>query len=136
MKISALNLVVAVLCIALATACSKPSYLGKTYAPTQQVDVYLDPADVRKSHTTMGTTTYDQNFQSLDAMQQKIIEVGKAKGADGVIMKLSEEVAFTQQTGGGTISKNKKNNNINTSSNNTTFNSKKKKITATYIKYE
>lgn len=94
----------------------------------------MDAADVKKAHTTMGTSTYDQEFRSLDAMQQKVIEVGQAKGADGVIMKLSEEVALTQQNGTGNVNKKARNNTINTSQ--TTVDIKKKKITATFIKYD
>lgn len=67
-------------------------------------------------------------------MQQKLIEVGKTKGADGVIMKLSEEVAFTQQSGNVNVNKKTKKDNISTSS--TTVDVMKKKITATFIKYD
>ncbi|HTF30771.1 MAG TPA: hypothetical protein VK625_18080 [Flavitalea sp.] len=120
-----------ILFVALLSACSTPSYLGKTYPATQNVDIYLDTADVKKTYTTMGTSTYDQGLNSLDAMQQKLIEMGKAKGADGVIMKLTEEVAVTQQSGVGVAAKKSKI--VTTSS--TTRDIKKKKITATFIKY-
>lgn len=122
-----------ILFIALLSACSTPSYFGKTYSATQHVDVYLDVADVKKTYTTMGTSTYDQDLSSIEAMQHKIIEMGKAKGADGVVMKLTEEVALTQQSGVGTVNKNTKNK-IATSSS-TTRDIKKKKITATFIKF-
>ena len=134
MKNSALIFLIGVLCIALVTSCAKPAYLGKSYAPTQNVDVYLDAADVRTRYTTMGTATYDQDFRSLEGMQQKVIEVGRARGADGVIMKLSEEVALTQQNGTGRVNKNSKDNSVNTTK--TTVDIKKKKITATFIKYD
>lgn len=134
MKKSTLIPLFGILSIVILSACSSPSYLGKSYAPTQNVDVYLNAADIKKLHTTMGTSSYDQNFNSLDAMQQKLIEMGKAKGADGVIMDLTEEVAVTQQSGTGTINTKKKNNTVSTSS--TTTNIKKKKITATFIKYD
>jgi len=62
-----------------------------------------------------------------------IIEMGKTKGADGVIMTLTEEVAAIQQSGVGTVNKKTKNR-ISTSSS-TTVDIKKKKITATFIKY-
>lgn len=38
----------AILFIAILAACSKPSYFGKTYSPTQNVDIYLDKTDVKK----------------------------------------------------------------------------------------
>jgi hypothetical protein len=135
MKNSLLIQLVAVLCIAL-SSCSAPSYLGKSYGATQNVDVYMDPADVKKAYTTMGTSTYDQDFQSLDAMQQKLVETGKTKGADGVIMKLSEEVAFTQQSGNVNVNANKKTKKDNISTSSTTVDIMKKKITATFIKYD
>jgi len=132
MKKSTLIQLFGILIIGLLSACA-PSYFGKTYSATQNVDIYLDAADVKKEHTTMGTTSFDQGFRSLDVAQQKVIEMGKAKGADGVIMKLTEEVASTQQSGLGVVSKKKKKDIITTSSSTTDV--KKNKITATFIKY-
>lgn len=137
MKNSSNILLIGILCLALVSSCNKPSYLGKTYAVTQHVDIYMDAADVRGRYTTMGMSTYDQDFRSLNAMQEKVIEMGRAKGADGVIMQLGEDVAFTQQSGSGTVNKNSKNNKNNTvTTSGTTMNIKKKKITATFIKYD
>jgi hypothetical protein len=119
---------------ALFTACA-PKYFGKTYAPTQNVDVYLDRADVKKGFTTMGTTSVGKGFSSLESAQQKVIELGKAKGADGVIMTLTEEVISTSQSGTTVVNRSKKKNVIGTSASSTT-DVKEKKITATFIKYE
>lgn len=116
--------------IALISACA-PSYFGNTYPATQNVDVYLDAADVKKEHKTIGTAKFDKGLRSLEALQQKAIEMGKAKGADGVIMELTEEVTATQQAGTGIV--NKKSKVISTSG--TSVNIKKKKIVATFIKY-
>lgn len=127
-KILALSVIV------LLSACSSPSYLGKSYPSTQHVDVYYDVADVKRPYTTMGTTEIDKDLRSLEATQQKVIEFGKSKGADGVITKLVEEELATQESGGGTINTKKKNNTYSSSS--TTTKIMKKKITATYIKYE
>lgn len=116
--------------MAMLAACA-PSYFGKTYPVTQNVDFYLDAADVKKEYTTIGTTIYNQGLKSLDGMQRKVIEMGKANGADGVIMEMSEKVTATQQNGVGVV--NKKNKTYNSSA--TTVNIKKKQITATFIKY-
>ncbi len=118
--------------IGLLSSCA-PSYFGKTYSPTQNVDVYLDAGDVKKAHTTMGTSNMDQGFRSLESAQQKVIEMGKARGADGVIMKLTEEVVSTQQSGLGVVTKKSKKNIITTSSSTTDV--KKKTIVATFVKY-
>ena len=116
-------------------ACSTPKYFGKTYTPTSNVDVYLAKEDVKKNYTTMGTTDVGKGFGSLEAAQQKVIELGKAKGADGVIMVLSEEVVSTQQTGTGVVSRSNRKNVTGTSSS-STVDIKQKKISATFIKYE
>lgn len=133
-KKTSINLLM-ILFITLLAACSTPSYFGKSYSPTQNVDVYLDKVDVKKTYITMGSTNLAKGFSSLDVMQQKVIELGKAKGADGVIMTLTEDVISTQQTGTAVISKTKKQKVIGTTSSSTT-DIKEKKIVATFIKYE
>ena len=119
----------------LLAACSTPSYFGKTYTPTQNVDVYLNKADVKKNYSTMGSTKVAKGFSSLESAQQKVIELGKAKGADGVIMELTEDIVSTQQTGTAVVTKTKKKNVIGTT-NSSTMDIKEKNITATFIKYE
>lgn len=123
------------LALALLAACSTPSYFGNTYSPTQQVDVYFDKTDVKKTYVTMGSTSIPKGFSSMEAVQQKVIELGKAKGADGVIMTLTEEVVSTQQSGSGVVSKTKKQK-VTGTTNSTTTDIKQKKIEATFIKYE
>lgn len=121
--------------IMLSLASCAPSYLGKTYEPTQNVDLYYDAKDVRRSHTVMGTTDMGEGLQSLDKVQQKIVNLAKAKGADGVIMTVTEEVLNSATSNIGTISdKNKKNSVF--SSGSITTNTKQKKINATFIKYD
>ena len=121
--------------IALLGACSKPSYFGKTYSPTQNIDIYLDKTDIKKNYITMGSANLAKGFSSMDAMQQKVIALGKANGADGVIMTLTEDVVSTQQNGTGVVSKTKKQKIIATNSS-STMDIKEKKIAATFIKYE
>lgn len=94
-----------ILFFVLFSACSKPSYFGKTYSATENVDLYLDPANVRKVYTIMDISSLNNDFNSIEAMQHKVIELGKAKGADGVIMKLTEEVAMASQNGSGAVNK-------------------------------
>ncbi|MCE7064034.1 hypothetical protein [Dyadobacter sp. CY326] len=124
-----------ILFIALLAACSKPSYFGKTFSPTENVDIYLDKTDVKRNHITMGSTKLAKGFGSIDAAQQKVIELGKSKGADGVIMNLTEEVVSTQQNGTAVASKTKKEKIMATNSSSTT-DIKQKSIVATFIKYE
>lgn len=119
--------------LSLITSCA-PSYFGKTYSPTQNVDVYFEAADVKREHEVMGTTDIGQGFSSLNAVQQKVIELGKAQGADGVIMKLTEEVTGSQKSDFGNTKNGTKNSTYSGSSIST--NIKAKKVQATFIKYK
>jgi hypothetical protein len=123
-----------VLMLSFLTACSGPAYLGKTYTPTQNVDIYLDAADVKKPYEIMGTSEVGQGLSSLNAVQEKVINLGKGKGADGVIMKLTEEVTGSQKNDYGSIQNGKKNNTYTGGS--VTNNIKVKKVQATFIKYQ
>ena len=110
-------------------------YFGKTYTPTQTVDQFYDIADVTKGYTVMGKTELDKGFRSLEKTQEKIIELAKKKGADGIIFTMEEEVFATTSSGSGTVSK-KKENKATAFSNSTTTDLKEKKIRATFIKYK
>lgn len=134
MKSSKVLQLLVIFSLVFAVSCA-PSYFGKTYAPTQNVDVYLDAADVRKPYTVMGTSDIGQGFSSMDAVQNKVIELGKSKGADGVIMKLTEETTGSSTSNYGTVGndQNKKKNTYNGGS--VTNNIKVKKVQATFVKY-
>lgn len=112
-------------------------YFGKTYAPTQNVDEYYDTADVEKPYTVMGTTELGEGLRTIKKVQEKIIKLAKAKGADGVVFKIAEEVISTSTSDIGTINnqdKSKKNTTISAGSVSTT--NKQKKVYATFIKYK
>lgn len=82
----------------------------------------------------MGKTELAQGFRSLEKSQQKIIDLAKKKGADGVIFSIEEEVYGTASSSGGSVNDKKKNKTI-VSSSSTTTDLKQKKILATFIKY-
>ncbi len=110
-------------------------YFGKSYPATQIVDEYYDIADVKKAHSVMGKTELSQSFRSLEKSQQKIIELAKSKGADGVIFSIVEEVYGTSNSSGG-LQSDKKKNKKTVSSTSTTIDLKEKKIKATFVKYD
>lgn len=114
------------------TACA-PSYLGKTYAPTQNVDIYMDPADIKKAYTIMGNTEVEVMLKSTERTQQELIEVARTKGADGIILSSSEEVTSTSASTSGTDKKGNKQNEHNSTT--TTSISKAKVIKGILIKY-
>jgi ABC-type sugar transport system substrate-binding protein len=113
-------------------ACA-PSYLGKTYSPTQNVDIYLDQADIKKPYTIMGNTETEVMLKTTERTQQELIDLAKAKGADGIILSSSEEVTSTTASTSGTDKKGRKENEHNSTT--TTSTSKTKKIKGVLIKY-
>ena len=114
---------------------SAQKYFGKSYERTQHIDEYFDASDVKKSHSVMGKTELLQGFRSLEKSQEKIIELAKKKGADGVIFSLVEEIYGSSSSGSGTIKESKKNK-TTASSSSATVDLTQKKILATFIKYE
>ncbi|MCL4639830.1 MAG: hypothetical protein M5Z89_12615, partial [Olivibacter sp.] len=86
-------------------------------------------------YTVMGKTELAKGFRSLEKTQQKIIDLAKEKGADGIIFSIEEEVLGTSSSTGGSVNEKKKNKTTVVGSS-TTMDLKEKKIRATFIKYK
>ena len=74
-----------VLVALLAIGCASVNYVGKSFEPTTNVDLYFSKEDIQKEYTVMGhaigSGTYDSN-----AIQKALIEEAKEKGADAVLI--------------------------------------------------
>lgn len=73
------------------SSCIHSDYLGKSYDPTSNVELFFDDADVREDYEVMGEVTLETDSDldfavSSEDMQEKMIELAKEKGADGVIL--------------------------------------------------
>jgi hypothetical protein len=70
--------------------CAKVNYIGVSYPPTQQVDLYLSEYDVRTDYKVIGriiaTTRVTSGLFSDQEFQEKIMKKARGKGADGVII--------------------------------------------------
>lgn len=110
-------------------------YFGKSYERTNIVDDYYDKDDVKKTYTVMGKAELDQGFRSLEKCQDKIIDLAKKKGADGVIFSIDEEIYGTSTSSGGSVNEKKEKKTTATSSS-ATVDLKQKTIKATFIKYD
>lgn len=110
-------------------------YFGKSYPQTQVIDQYFEDSDVKKSFTVMGTAELDQGFRSLEKCQDKLVDLARKKGADGIIFVLEEEIYGSSTSGGATVNE-KKNNKTTASTNSSTVDLKQKTIKAKLIKYE
>jgi hypothetical protein len=64
-------------------------YIGNTYAPSRNVDVYVDPAAIKREYTVMGKgypsypPTARQPFANV---QKKSIQKAMERGADAILM--------------------------------------------------
>ncbi|MGH1517965.1 hypothetical protein [Chryseobacterium sp. JK1] len=111
------------------------AYLGKSYTPTEKVDMYLEAENIKRPYEVMGKSSVNQGFKSLQKTQDQVIKLGKSKGADGVIVKLVEEVTGSQKNDFGSLNNGNKSSNTFSASS-STMDVKVKKIEAVFIKYK
>lgn len=128
------------LAVLLTVSCTKIDYVGKSYAPTANVDIYFSLDDIKGDYEVMGHLTATAGeFTSSEKMQEKIIEKAREKGADAVVIlgldvyvkdggSSWSETTETKDTGDGTRT---------TTSGSASGNTEEmKEITARFIKYK
>jgi hypothetical protein len=75
-------------CFVLMAGCTTTDYLGKTYPPTQHVDVFFSSQDVKRPYEVMGEIRAEaDDIVSYDAMQQKLVQEAMQKGADAILIE-------------------------------------------------
>ena len=81
------GLVVGAFLIAALGGCVSSDYVGESYTPTSQVDVYYDIEDVTRPHAVMGKITASamEGWDSA-AMVEELKAQAMAKGADGLVI--------------------------------------------------
>lgn len=65
------------------------SYLGESYGPTSNVDVFYDEGDIQRDYTVMGlisADTVDRLPQSTEKIRDAMIQKAKDQGADAIIL--------------------------------------------------
>ena len=65
-------------------------YLGSASTPTSQVDVYVDPATIKKPYTIIGKGYPEYGLYAqgeLERMQEKAIQKARDKGADAILFQ-------------------------------------------------
>jgi hypothetical protein len=120
----------------LMVSCTTTDYLGKTYSPTQHVDVFFSPQDVKRAYEVMGEIRAEgDDIVSYEAMQQKLEQEAMQKGADAILI---EKLDMTE-TGYTTVeNKTKEQQKRRTSSStatSTTYIEKDRLITGKLLKY-
>ena len=70
-------------------ACSPTiNYLGDSYAPTQEVDVYFDEPDIKRDYKVMGVMKNEGGEFEMDdpeTVKTKMIQKAKSVGADAIL---------------------------------------------------
>ena len=136
-RITKLSLIA--LAVLLTVSCTKIDYVGKSYAPTTNIDIYFSLDDVKGSYEVMGHLTATAGeFTSSEKMQEKIIEKAREKGADAVVILGLDHYI---KDGGSSWSETTETNDTQSGTKTTTSGSQSsnteemKEITARFIKY-
>ena len=97
----------------LLSGCVSVDYVGKTYAPTSNVDVYFSPDDVKRPYQTMGLVRAQVDVipftNQSQQLQDKLIAEARQRGADGIIIGQIDQrtTPGTSQTTGVATTKKK-----------------------------
>jgi hypothetical protein len=68
-------------------ACAHVDYVGRSYAPTDHVDVFYTEQEVPRQYTLMGKVVATANdLVSAEKLQQKIVRKAQDNGADAVVL--------------------------------------------------
>jgi len=125
----------------LAMGCAHLDYVGQSYPPTQQVDLFYSEENVGREHTVMGEVTATAaEFVSARKIQDQMVEKAREKGADAVVIlglehfKSGESTNYSETTTQGAGKKGKKY--TTTSGSASTSVQESKRIRALFIKYK
>jgi hypothetical protein len=133
MKILMLLVVSAVLVV----GCASVDYLGSSYAPTTQVDVFFDEADVEYEFKVIGRiyATAPKAFVSSEKLMEKIKEKAMENGGEGVIILTFGHI-FTGSTTTYSEETKETDKGTTTSGKTSTSSEEKKEVEALVIVYE
>jgi hypothetical protein len=94
-----LCLLTAVLFLALAQGCVNISYSGKSYAPTENIEVLKTQQGIPAGYELMGKAvgTAPAKEGSRQEMENKMIQKAKSEGADAVMIVLYEQVKIGEE---------------------------------------
>ena len=68
-------------------SCSHVNYIGKTYEPTENIDIYFSSSDTDKDYEVIGhAISAGQIFVSVDDLKEKLVKEAKVNGADAIII--------------------------------------------------
>ena len=77
----------------LSASCAvRMNYLGSSYPPTEQVDVYVDASAIKRPYTVIGKAYpeyagYAELVYTTEKLQEKVVEIARQKGANAVLFQ-------------------------------------------------
>lgn len=89
-------------------SCSKSSfdYLGKTYPPTTNPEIFFRDKDVPKDYEVMGKVMAEVPYsKKMDYVQKKIEAVAREHGADAILLSDIDVRKTGSKSAGGGVSK-------------------------------
>ena len=69
---------------------SRLNYLGSSYSPSRNVDVYVDASSIKRPYTIIGKGYMEYGYgfygkSKIERMQEKAIRKAREKGADAIL---------------------------------------------------
>ena len=81
------------------TGCVTTEYMGREYAPTENVDVYFSMDDIDGDFEVMGELTGEAGeYDNFEHMEDEMIEEAKKKGADAIVFEDMDTVTVGTTT--------------------------------------
>ena len=78
------------------TGCVSAEYMGKTYQPTDHVDIFFSFDDIERDYEVMGEIRAEAaEFMSTEKIQNKLVEEAMAKGGDAIVIEHWDEVVVS-----------------------------------------
>lgn len=105
------------------SACARVEYVGRSYNPTFQVDLYFSKDDIKKDYEVMGRAISHGTDLDMEKLQEALIKEARQRGADGIIISDVERI-FNKDTERDSEKKIFH------------YNTDKTKLTAEFIKYK
>ena len=116
-------------------ACAHVDYIGETYEPTRQVDVFFAEKDIPRDYRVIGKVLASANeLVSAEKLQSKIVKKAQEKGADAVVLTGLERYKSGQHTDYSETTEDR-GRKTRTHGHSSTSDEEKKEIQAIFIKY-
>ncbi len=79
--------------------CVSAEYMGKTYPPTDHVDIFFSFDDIDRDYEVMGEIRAEAaEFLSMEKIQNKLMEEAMAKGGDAIVIEDWDKVIVSSST--------------------------------------